>query len=207
MFAWKPILAALVIFVAGVVSGGMGMQLYRARLQATPPRLPVGGGGPPSPGFSQRMDFMRRMGDRLGLSEAQRTRIDEILRDSQQRSRELWEPLAPKFKEEMERTKSLIDAELTAEQRAKAEIFQRERPPGSPGDRGPGRWREGDGQRPRGRGPERNPSEYGPFPPRAEGPHPDGPPDGALPPRPEMPPPDRPSDAAVPPSGPPPPTE
>ena len=183
MLPWRPIAAALVIFAAGVVSGAMGMQLYRAKVQQPPPtRLP---GGPPSPWLSQRMDFMRRMGDRLGLSEQQRQRIDEILRESQQRSRELWEPLAPKFKEEMERTKKLIDAELTAEQREKAEIIQRERPPGMPGDRGPGRWREGEGQRFRGRGPERNPDEYGPFPPSPEPapgiPRPGHPPDGPMP--------------------------
>jgi hypothetical protein len=134
------------------------------------------------------MDFMRRMGDRLGLSEKQRERINEILRESQQRSRELWEPLAPKFKEEMERTKKLIDAELTAEQREKAEIIHRERPGGPPGERGPGpgRWRDGDGQRGdgqrgdgqrfRGRGPDRAPNEPGPPPP--------GPPPGGPPPRP-----------------------
>lgn len=162
MFAWRPIAAALVIFVAGVVSGAMGMQLYRARTQTPPPRMP---GGPPSPWLSQRMDFMRRMGDRLGLSDEQRQRIDDILRQSQQRSRELWEPLAPKFKEEMERTKKLIDAELTAEQREKAEIMHRERFSGPPGERGPGRWRDGEGPRPRGRGGERGLGDYGPPPP------------------------------------------
>lgn len=192
---WKPIAAAAVIFVAGVVSGAMGMQLYRSRAaQPPPPRM--SGGGPPSPWFSQRMDFMRRMGDRLGLSEQQRERINEILRESQQRSRELWEPLAPKFKEEMERTKKLIDAELTAEQREKAEIIHRERPGGPPGDRGPGsgRWREGDGQRGdgqrfRGRGPDRGPDEVGPPPPGSErppsSPPPDRPPDGPPPAPPE----------------------
>jgi hypothetical protein len=180
------------------------MQLYRARTQALPPRMP---GGPPAPWFSQRMDFMRRMGDRLGLSEEQRNRIDAILRESQQRSRELWEPLAPKFKEEMERTKHLIDAELTAEQRAKAEIIQRERFSGPPGERGPGRWREGEGTRPRSRGSDRNPSEYGPFPPAPDMPRPDGPPAGATPPGSEMPPPDRSPGGAAPPPGHPPRTE
>lgn len=165
MPSWKPIVAALVIFVAGVVSGAMGMQLYRAKSQALPPRMP---GGPPAPGLNQRMDFMRRMGDRLGLSDQQRARIDEILSESQKRSRELWEPLAPKFKEEMERTRKLIDAELTPEQREKAEILHRERFSGPPGERGPGRWRDGEGPRPGGRGPGRNPTEIGPFPPGPE---------------------------------------
>lgn len=181
MFAWKPIAAALVIFVAGVISGAMGTQLYsRAKAPSPPPRMP---GGPPSPWFSQRMDFMHRMGDRLGLSEDQRQRIDEILRQSQQRSRDLWQPLAPKFKDEMERTKKLIDAELTVEQRQKAEIYQKDRFSGPPGDRPQGRWRDGDGSRSRGRGPERNgppDHEIGP-PPREGRPPGEAPPDSGPP--------------------------
>ncbi len=179
MLAWKAILAALVIFVAGVASGVMGVVLYRTQTQPQPPRMP---GGPPSPWLSQRMDFMRRMGDRLELTEEQRKRIDEILRASQQRSRDLWEPLAPKFKEEMEQTKKLIDAELTPEQRQKAEIIQKERFSGPPGQRPQNRWRDGDGSRMREWGPGRdhNPGERGGFPPPpgpGPGPGPGGPPE------------------------------
>lgn len=147
MIPWKAITAAVVIFGAGVLSGAMGVQLYRAKTELRPPqRVP---GGPPGPWVGPRMDFMRRIGDRLGLSDEQKQQIDQHLRESQQRMRELWDPLAPKFKEEMERVRRAIDAELTPEQRQKAELIQSERHQGPPGDRPPGRW--GDGQGPRSR--------------------------------------------------------
>lgn len=145
MLPWKAITAALVIFAAGAISGGVAARYYRAQYRrAMLPALP---GGPPMPWVSQRLDFIRRLADRLDLTAAQRERIDRYVRESQQRMRELWEPLAPKFKEELHRLRKQIDDELTPEQRARFQQLQKQRPPGANGERSSNRWRDGDSPR------------------------------------------------------------
>lgn len=195
---WKVVGAAVVIFGAGVISGNVATRLYQNYTAPTRLRLPE---GPPPPWVGQRMDFMRRMGDALGLSPEQRERIDKLIRESQQRTRELWEPFGAQFKAEMERLKAAVDAELTPEQRAKAEELHKRRLNRPWGERPPGRWPEGQGPRRRGPG---TPGELEPppgpppgAPPEASpgappGP-PAGPPKGPL--RPVPPPPDAPTPA------------
>lgn len=161
---WKVVGAAVVIFGAGVISGNVATRLYQN--YTTPARLRPPE-GPPPPWVGQRMDFLRHMGDALGLSPEQRERIDKLIRESQQRTRELWEPFGLKFKAEMERLKAAVDAELTPEQRAKAEELHKRRLNRPRGERPPGRWPEGQGPRRRGPG---TPGELGPPP---------GPPPGA----------------------------
>jgi Spy/CpxP family protein refolding chaperone len=181
-FPWKVVAAAAVIFVAGVVSGSVATRIYDARTKrAFRPPMP---GGPPSPWVGQRMDFLKFMGDRLGLSQEQREQIDRLIKESQQRTRELWEPVAPKLQEEMRRLKEAVDAVLTPEQRAKAEELHKQRfsrPPGERGER-PGRW--GDGQGPR-RRPPGAPQDGGGPPP---GPPQEGPGGGQSTPPPDPPP-------------------
>lgn len=164
---WKVVGAAVVIFSAGVISGSVATRLYQSYAKPRPIGRPE---GPPPPWVGQRMDFLRHMKEALGLSPEQAERIDRLIRESQQRTRELWEPMAPKFQEEMERLKAAVDAELTAEQRAKAAELQQRRFSRPWGDRPPGRWPEGQGG-PRRRGPEPD-REGGPpdTPPRWKGP-------------------------------------
>lgn len=172
---WKVVGAAVVIFSAGVISGSVATRLYHNYTQPTPARLPPG--GPPPPWVGQRMDFLRYMGEALGLSPEQRERIDKLIKDSQQRTRQLWEPLAPKFQAEMERLKAAVDAELTPEQRQKATELHKRRLNRPWGERSPGRWPEGQG--PRRRGPDR-PGEGGPPPGMSPGPSPSFPADRPL---------------------------
>ncbi len=155
---WKVVGAAVVIFGAGVVSGGVAMRLYQ---NYTAPARVRSAEGPPPPWVGQRMDFLRHMGDALGLSPEQRERIDKLIKESQQRTRELWEPFGAKLKAEMERLKAAVDAELTPEQRAKAEELHKRRLNRPWGERPPGRWPEGQGPRRRGPGAS---GEFGPPP-------------------------------------------
>ncbi len=139
---WKAITAAFVIFAAGVVSGGMAARFYRTQSRrAAVPALPA---GPPMPWVSQRLDFMRRLAARLDLTAEQRERIDRHVRESQQRMRELWQPIAPQFKEELHRLRKSIDDELTPDQRTQFQRLQRQRPPGAAGEHPSSRWREGE---------------------------------------------------------------
>jgi Spy/CpxP family protein refolding chaperone len=193
---WKVVGAAVVIFGAGVISGSVATRLYQ---NYTKPPLPVRPpGGPPPPWVGQRMDFLRHMEEALGLTAAQRNRIDQLIKESQQRTRELWEGFSPKLKAEMERLKAAVDAELTPEQRAKAEELHKQRMNRPRGERPPGRWPEGQGPRRWGPG---MPGEGGPP---GEGRPPLGPPPQNFPPPPPESAPDQPG-KAPPPSTPPPP--
>lgn len=146
MKPWRAILAALVIFVAGLLSGVLASHLYRAK-NPQPPPAPFPG-GPPMPGMGFRMELMRRMGDRLQLSPEQRERIDRYVQESQQRMRELWQPVEPKAQAELKRLREQIEAELSPEQREALERFFKERPSRGPGDGSS--WHRRDG-RPDGR--------------------------------------------------------
>jgi Spy/CpxP family protein refolding chaperone len=125
--AWKPILAALVIFAAGVVTGGLTLDLKR------PPWNPRAGPRSDSirkPYVSGRWDVQlreisKRMEERLDLTLDQRERITAIVRETQSRMKALWEDVAPKTREEMRQMRDKIRAELTPEQREKfEEIFK-----------------------------------------------------------------------------------
>lgn len=150
---WKLILATLVIFGAGVLSGTLGNQLYLQKKQSPKPGFGPGGPGP------ERFDFIRRWGDRLDLTTEQRDKIDRLVRESQERVRALWDPVGPKIQEESRAVRAQIEEVLTPEQRTKfAEMskdrFRRGGPPsgGTPGE--PQQWRRregsGDSQRPEG---------------------------------------------------------
>ncbi len=88
MNTWKPILAALVIFAAGVVTGGLTVRLG----------LPIktAAQGPPPGGFRGiRNEFVDRMQRELYLTADQRDKIEKTLRESHERTRKLWDSIAP----------------------------------------------------------------------------------------------------------------
>ena len=92
--AWKAVLAALVIFSAGVVTGALTL---KAKSNPAPsPVLPFGGFGI----RSQRPDFVDHLQRELYLSAAQRDRIEQILRESHDRMKRLWDQVAPEAREE-----------------------------------------------------------------------------------------------------------
>ncbi len=181
---WKVILATLVIFGTGVLSGSLGTQLLRK--PAEPPKPPFGPGGP----GPERFDFIRRWGDRLDLTAEQRDKIDRLVRESQERVRALWEPVGPKIQEETRAVRAKIEEILTPEQRAKFAEMSKDRfrrggptPGAPPGELPPWRRREGPGRPAEMHGPGGLPS--------GETPPPGGPPRDSR--RGEPPPPDAPS--------------
>lgn len=109
----------MVIFAAGVVTGGVLAWRLQRSLPDSRPRNPgTRLSQVPSPG-GQRLEFLRRAQRELNLSADQRQRIDKILKESQERSRKLMEPVAPQLRQEVERTKSEFRQQLTPEQRRK----------------------------------------------------------------------------------------
>jgi hypothetical protein len=124
--AWKPILAALVIFAAGVVTGGLTVGLRRV---ATGPRWTAPGVEPSRPWLTQRLagqqgELFRRMERQLDLTAEQRERVETIVRESQERIHALAEDLAPRTREELRRMRERIREELTPPQRRKFEKLE-----------------------------------------------------------------------------------
>jgi Spy/CpxP family protein refolding chaperone len=74
--------------------------------------LPVSAGG-------QRYEFLRRATRDLELTPAQRAQVDRVLKEAQERSRRIMEPVGPQLREELQRTKEQFRDLLTPQQRAR----------------------------------------------------------------------------------------
>jgi Spy/CpxP family protein refolding chaperone len=123
---WKVILATIVIFAAGVLTGGLiTRQLERAnvvrRQHLTRPALPFSPGG-------SRLEFLRRAQRDLDLTPEQRERVDRILKDSQERSRKIMEPVAPQLRQEIQRAKEEFRGALTPEQQKRFDELLKRQP-------------------------------------------------------------------------------
>lgn len=121
--AAKLILAALVLFLAGVAGGSALSDLrWKSRVRAERDRREVLA----SP-MGYRLEFLRRAQRELNLTSEQQGRIETYIRDGQERFRKLWEPVAPQVRTEMEAVRERIRAELTPEQQRKFDRMLRER--------------------------------------------------------------------------------
>ena len=150
MNTWKVILATLVIFAAGVVTGGLLVN-HVERQRAKPPRHAVHPGVPrppePRPGLPMRpeessrppgpagylprglrMDLLERLDREVHLTPEQRERIEKILAEGQERNRQLWERILPEIRREMQQTHERIRAVLNPEQQQRFEELMKQRP-------------------------------------------------------------------------------
>jgi hypothetical protein len=125
---WKVIFAVLVIFAAGVVTGGLTVRL---KLGEAP--VPA---GPPAgmPGLRQRGDLLDRLQRQLYLTPIQRDHIELILRENHDRMKQLWDSVAPQAQAEHRRVHDLIKAELTPAQQKQFEEIMKSRPANRPGE-------------------------------------------------------------------------
>jgi Spy/CpxP family protein refolding chaperone len=141
---WKAILAALVIFVAGAVTGGVVTWQTKLPLKFKSAAKPSGN-APVSPWMLQRPDFAQRIHRDLGLTDQQTEKIESILAKSRQRTGLLWETLREPLQEELSQVKAEIRALLTPEQSAKFDEIIKPRsgkPPEHPG------WHRKEGPKP-----------------------------------------------------------
>lgn len=118
MNTWKLILATMVIFGTGVVTGGLLVrhsEFARVRQIQRPPGQvrPVVA---PSPG-GMRLEFLRRIQRELDLSPEQRELVDKALKESQERSKKIMEPVAPGLRLEIQRAKEEFRSILRQDQR------------------------------------------------------------------------------------------
>ena len=116
MNTWKPILAALVIFAAGVMTGGLTVKLRPLR------PLPANQQGKKTvaaPREAQLRELSRRMQSELDLNPDQREHVEAIIHDSQERMKKLREDVGQKIGEEFREMRQKIRSELTPDQRKK----------------------------------------------------------------------------------------
>jgi hypothetical protein len=116
---WKVILATMVIFGAGVVTGGL-LVGHADRLRPQRPvqreaSTPVRTGLPLSPNVL-KLELLRRVERELDLQPEQREHVAKILSASQERTRKLMDPVTPLVREEVQRTKDEFRAVLTPDQ-------------------------------------------------------------------------------------------
>ncbi len=125
----RVILATVVIFAAGVVTGGLlvrsldheqNVTMPPARPSVTPRPVPAS-----YQGFV-RVEFLRRMERELELTPGQRERVDAVLKESQERTKKLMEPVAPQLREEVQRTKQEFRDLLTPAQCARFDELVRQ---------------------------------------------------------------------------------
>ena len=114
MNTWKLILATMVIFGTGVVTGGLLVQHVQHGRDRRPQRSvnTVRTAQPSTPGV-MRFEFLRRMERELDLTPQQHEPIDRILQEGQERMKKLMETIEPHRREELKRTMEEFRGVLT----------------------------------------------------------------------------------------------
>jgi Spy/CpxP family protein refolding chaperone len=146
---WKVILATMVIFGTGVVTGGLLVRHAEHGRDRRPQRASGAvHAAQPSLAGIMRIEFLRRMERELDLTPEQREPIDKVLKEGQERTKKLTETVEPRRREEFKKTIEEFRAVLTPEQRKRFDELvkqqqqrsreqrkaapPRERPPQSP---------------------------------------------------------------------------
>ncbi|HEX4343755.1 MAG TPA: hypothetical protein VH255_10205 [Verrucomicrobiae bacterium] len=147
MNSWKIILATILIFGAGVITGGMLVnhvnQTNLADSSRTAPIISLLSTNiastnslahQPMVGMEQRrLEFMGKVSKDLDLSSEQKNRIETIIHQQQDEIRKIWDPvwesISPRLREQMTNAHNQIVAQLTPEQRLKFEELMKRSPP------------------------------------------------------------------------------
>ncbi len=146
MNTWKVILATLVIFAAGVVTGGL-LVSHAERVKMRPrtnwrpsqsesprptepgaPRENVRPSGMPAavPQFLRR-EFLERLDREVKLTPEQRERIEQVIREGQDRNRQIWDRVSPELRKEISEARRQIQAVLRPDQRLRFDEMMKQR--------------------------------------------------------------------------------
>ena len=128
MSPWKVILATLVIFCSGLAVGALMVKKYSRSGSHFRPAVAVNPNPSPTPSHLQQKEFLRRMHNELTLRLEQRERIEKILKESQERTKEIREKIAPEMKEEVKKVREQIRAELAPDQQGKFDELIKAKP-------------------------------------------------------------------------------
>lgn len=129
---WKVILATVVIFGAGVLTGGVLVDFiahsHQKNFRRPPANVvvhpPTNNPAPPvaldfpMPRMAKEMgkQFVQQLNDTLKLTPEQRVKIEKIIAEGQEQNRQIWTNVAPKMRAVMQEANQQIRAELTPEQ-------------------------------------------------------------------------------------------
>jgi hypothetical protein len=121
--SWKVILATIVIFGAGVFSGGLLVNYVDHSRPGnhrppSPPRAPEELVARPE---ILKTNFVQRLDDALHLSPDQRKAIEKIVADGQERNSNLWKIVSPQMRDVIQDTRQHIREALTPEQKKQFE--------------------------------------------------------------------------------------
>jgi hypothetical protein len=150
---WKVIFATLVIFVTGVVTGGLLVSYAdHASQKNRPQRLreivrPLANNPNPKPPANPRdvtrplnqlpnraprgvsLEFLQRLDAEVRLTSGQHERIEQIIAEGQSHNKEIWERITPELRREMTETQRRIRDILTTEQLVRfEELMKQSRP-------------------------------------------------------------------------------
>jgi hypothetical protein len=124
---WKVILATMVIFGAGVVTGALVVRYTGRTATGHAPHAWAARQAQSGSLSGMRLEFLRRLSAELDLTPDQREHVDKLIKDSQDRSRKIMEPVAPALRAELQQTKEAFRDQLTPDQRARFdEILKRQ---------------------------------------------------------------------------------
>ena len=121
MNTWKAILAVLVIFGAGFVTGHVVSKMSEATKAPPAPATTRTAAHSSQPPLSleqlRKVELMGRVQKDLDLSPEQHARIEKIIEESQERIRDLWDQVAPDIHDEYEDVQKKVCQELTPDQK------------------------------------------------------------------------------------------
>jgi hypothetical protein len=117
--AWKVILSTLVIFIAGVVTGGL-LVTYALQVKQNRPKPPNSASFQgANPWAIRNRELLRRMDRELELTPEQHAHIETIIATSEERTRYLWKPILPQMNKEMQLVRGEIRDQLNPDQQKK----------------------------------------------------------------------------------------
>jgi len=144
---WKPILAAVVIFAAGVVTGGFVVDFNEPKSMREFPRErgPRNAERPPGSRMEGQLNWlMKRIQRDLKLTDKQAATVESAFKASREEMKLAFEELRPRMHDSTEKLKEKLRGDLTEKQLEKFEKYlrpssSRGRFNGGPGGRpGPG---------------------------------------------------------------------
>lgn len=140
MNSWKIILAALVIFGAGVMAGTLIATHHPLRSSEEPNPPPDGRDHPPHMELPRPplvdvlgKKFLQQLNDKLQLTPDQYTNIQKIISEGQEKNHAIWTNVAPEIRGVIMDTHRQIREQLTPDQQKQfEELLKQVRPPRKP---------------------------------------------------------------------------
>ena len=129
---WKVILATIVIFGAGVITGGLLVNhvAHPAHPFSLKPSISKPSAYETLPPQVRpeilNTDFVQQLNDKLNLNPKQSDQIRKIITQARQNTHDLWKLVAPQFQVVWHDTREQIRDVLTPDQRRKFELLMRQ---------------------------------------------------------------------------------